>query len=254
LFNHNGGEFAVVVKPDVDMGLAAGVRFVREMERLRKEVQTCTKHFGGALIQQYIPGGADAMKTVVLVFSPGSRLTAAFTTQKIRQWPATGGITVVSHSTAEHKIVDQVLPFFEAWRWRGVAEVELKFDRRDGMHKVIEINPRFPGYLRFLCHCGLDVPVMAVSLALQRESVPSVQFPAYTVGTKYMNPGLFVRTVLDEIRSSGFKIAKLRKAVRDMRGSASLVLGMLADPLPMIGRVLFDLRDENRPRPFRITI
>ena len=42
-----------------------------------------------------------------------------------------------------------MLPFFESLRWRGPAEVELKIDARDGEAKVIEVNPRLPGYVGF---------------------------------------------------------------------------------------------------------
>jgi predicted ATP-grasp superfamily ATP-dependent carboligase len=226
----------VVVKPDSDIGAASGVRFVRDEASLRKAVGECEEQFGRTLIEEYIPGGPEAMRTVVLLFSRESRLAAAFTTRKIRQWPDTGGLTAVSCSTDEEYLVRQVLPFFEKWRWRGSAEVELKFDARDGRHKVVEINPRFPGYLRFAAQCGLDMPLLAVGLALGDDSGWAGAYPAYRTGTRYVNPGLFLKTVASGFRRNG--VDELRHALRDMRGLGSAFPDLLRDPLPLVGRAL----------------
>jgi SAM-dependent methyltransferase len=72
-----------------------------------------------------------------------------------------GGVTACGISTLEQGLVDQFLPFFTNWHWRGPAEVELKRDARDGVFKVIEINPRFPGYLRLPSVCGIELAVLA---------------------------------------------------------------------------------------------
>jgi D-aspartate ligase len=189
---------------------------------------------------------------VLLLFSRESRLVAAFTTRKTRQWPVTGGATAASCSTTEEYLVDQVLPFFEKWRWRGSAEVELKLDCRDGRHKVIEINPRFPGYLRFPCECGLDFPVLAVDLALGSQAASPGAYPAYETGARYLNPGLFVRTVASDLRHR--RVSQLRHAVGDMRGVGCLVLDVLDDPLPLFGRLLSWLRrDAGREQLFQIS-
>lgn len=237
MLQYGHGE-TVVVKPDFDAGAAKGVRFVTDPQSLCEAEADCVGRFGPPLIQQYIPGGPEAMKTIVLLFSVESRLTAAFTTRKIRQWPATGGQTVVSISTAEQFLVSQILPFFEKWRWRGPAEVELKFDSRDGRHKVIEINPRFPFYLRLPCQCGLDLPALAVRLAQNIEAISPFGFPAYRVGAKYLSPGLFFRTVAADLRASPKKTFELRRAIRDLQGTIPLVFGMFDDPLPLLARAL----------------
>ena len=231
----------LVVKPAANVGAAKGVRYVRNVELLEEATRDCKERYGTVLIQDYIPGGPEAMKTVVVVFSRDSDLVAAFTAKKIRQWPATGGATVVSTSTAEEELVDLVLPFFRKWRWRGPAEVELKYDARDGLHKVIEINPRFPGYIRFLRHCGLDVARLSADLAVGSEHVTPRPFPDYAVGKRYISPGVFLRAVQSELRGEN-RIAALGKAIRDLRGTTRLVLGMLADPVPMIARFARDAR------------
>jgi hypothetical protein len=250
----------LVVKPDCDVGAAMGVCYVRNREQLCTALGECEARFGGAVIEEYIPGRVEATKTVVLLFSPQSRLIAAFTTRKIRQWPETGGITAVARSTADEHLVKLVLPFFEKWRWCGGAEVELKCDSRNGQDKVIEINPRFPGYLRFLLECGLGLAVMAANPALDGQAVPDAIFlnwptlPSYTAGAKYYNPGLVLRAFLSKLRSGRLRNAGFREGLREMLGAAATIPGLLRDPMPMLGRVLARPPfAPGRPPLFRIT-
>jgi len=240
ILTRRGGETTLVVKPHFDVGAATDVSYVCDVESLRENVQACKDRYGGVLIQDYVLGGMDSMRTVVLLFSRGGKLAAAFTTRKLRHWPPTGGTTAVSLSTGESHLVDQVLPFFRKWRWRGAAEVELKFDARDESYKVIEINPRFPAYLRFAILCGLDLPVLAARLSVHSDTAPPDELPAYRVGATYLCPGLFLRSVFDEIRTGGAWGRTGYEAVRYLSRSARGILEMLADPLPLIGRALVD--------------
>ena len=225
----------LVVKPRWDVGSGSGVQYVRDRSALAAAIKLCTEHYGGFLVQEFIPGGADAMKTVLLMFARDGRLAATFTTRKVRHWPLTGGSTAASVSTHERELVDLVLPFFEKWAWRGPAEVELKLDARDGRHKVIEINPRFPAYMRFPWHCGLDLPTLAARLSL--GDTADDELPRYRTGVTYVAPTLFLRTLRDDRRARG-TLKALLGAARDARRGAPVVLGMLADPLPLIFRTL----------------
>jgi hypothetical protein len=198
---------------------------VRTRQQLAEAMLECTAHFRGAVLQEYVPGGVEATRMVAVVFSRESEFMAAYTTQKVRQSPATGGLTAVSRTTADEHLVRQILPFFKKWKWCGPAEVELKFDSRTGEDKVIEINPRFPGYLRFLLECGLDLPAVTSGAA-----VP-VPFPSYPVGVEYRNPGLVLASVL-----SGQ--GDIRSGVRDILKSMPAVCRRLNDPLPWLGKAL----------------
>jgi len=228
---------SVVVKPRTDKGEARGVSYVRGPDALRRSLADCTARFGGAIVQEYIPGDTSAMRTVVLLFDKESRLLAAFTTCKLRQWPPTGGVTALSISTAEAPLVESVLPFFHRWRWRGFAEVELKVDRRDGVAKVIEINPRNPGYLRFPIVCGLPLGRLAVAAATG-EAGAALPFPSYAVGRRFANLELVVRSVAAEIRTSSSKTGVVRGALADLKGTGGFLAGFLVDPAPPLGRVL----------------
>jgi predicted ATP-grasp superfamily ATP-dependent carboligase len=234
-------ETVLVVKPDRDAGGATGVHYVRDREQLALAMRESTTRFQRALIQEYVPGPVEAMKTVVVVFSRDSQLLAAFTTRKVLQWPATGGQTAVSFSTAEERLVKLVLPFFRKWKWRGPAEVELKTDTRTGQDKVIEINPRFPGYLRFPLECGIDLPAMVTGVAAQGEVVPLV-FPSYRVGMKYDNPWLVFKSFLSFLTSGSPRNGESLAGVRDVMKALPAAFRILSDPLSLLGKLLVRLR------------
>jgi predicted ATP-grasp superfamily ATP-dependent carboligase len=137
--------------------------------------------------------------------------------------------------------VEQTLPFFRKWQWKGAAEVEFKFDARDGNYKVIEINPRFPAYLRFAMACGLPFARLAAALALESGNVTPLPYPSYVVGRKFVNPGLFLRTTLADMHSTSVAASAFSRAIADLAGTGQAFSGMLKDPLPMMGRLLLDV-------------
>ena len=252
-------EAVLVVKPDYDRGAAAGVIYVHSGDELRTAVRECEARFGRALIEEYIPGGVNAHRSVVLLFSPQSQLMAAFTEQKIRQWPETGGLIAVGRSTADENLVKLALPFFEKWRWCGGAEVEFKRDSRSGQDKVIEINPRFPGNLRFPIECGLDLAALAANPVADNHTVAKAPFPSwpnlpgYSAGVEYFNPGLVVRLYLSKLRAGELRGATLREGLRETWGAAATMPRLLRDRLPWPDRVLARHQfDSSAPRLFEI--
>jgi len=78
-----------------------------------------------------------------------------------------------------------------ALEWRGPLEVEILHDTRSGGYYVIEINPRFPAWIYLSAGAGLNLPYLAVLLALGLP-LPN-PLPKYRAGT------IFVRIAIDQI-------------------------------------------------------
>jgi predicted ATP-grasp superfamily ATP-dependent carboligase len=235
---------AVVVKPALDLGGATGVCFVRRPDDLSPALEACRRDFGGAVLQEWIPGSSTAMRTAQLLFDRSGRLAAWFTLRKIRQWPMTGGSTALGVSTADRELVESMLPFFEELGWIGPAEIELKVDPRDGKPKLIEVNPRFGGYFAFAAACGLDLTSWTVRLALGEDAPPEP--PSYRSGLKYVSYARFAKTVVADLRSE--PAGALGRARRDLRGPRAGNPSDLTDPLPRLGKQLIELRDWIRPK------
>lgn len=236
----------LVVKPRHDLGAAAGVRYVDDVAALDAALASSRSDGIEPIVHAFVPGEPSAMRAALLVFDAGSRLAAAFTIEKIRQWPLSGGVTAVAESTDDPALVALALPFFERWRWRGVAEVEAKIDARTGRLTVIEINGRMPAYGRFASLCGLPLGRLLVDLARSPDGVEPMRYPAYAIGRRYVNPGLYARTLVAELRQRRPLGATLARARADARGGGAQLARMLADPAPMLGRTLRDFGGRGR--------
>jgi predicted ATP-grasp superfamily ATP-dependent carboligase len=231
----------LVIKPRSEVGGGQGVCFCEDGKSMTLAKNQIENRFGETVIQEYIPGGTECMRTVNLIFDKKSRLAAYFTTRKIRQWPLTGGTSALSISTDERELVDIALPFFEKWQWQGPAEVEYKIDPRDNRPKLIEINPRFWGYIGFPIRCGVNFPLIACQLA-KSGNARDWAYPKYSIGTKYINPTAYARAVREDLRRSRHKVRCIRQAWAELKGKMVTNNLQWSDSLSFIGKILAELR------------
>jgi carbamoyl-phosphate synthase large subunit len=102
-------------------------------------------------------------------------------TDKGKAW---AGITI-----RDPELLEIAARFFAATRWRGPCEIELLRDQ-DGVHQLLEVNPRFPAWCYLSAGAGQNLPAAVARLAAGRAVAPMREF---TVGT------MFVRIALDQI-------------------------------------------------------
>lgn len=226
------GHHGVVVKPAQDIGASRGMHVVHEPAALAPAIAACEARWGPAVLQEFIPGSPTEMRALTVLFDRAGTLVAGFALQKRRQWPAAGGLTVSARSIPMEPLLAQVRPFFEAIGWIGPAEVELKRDPRDGLDKVIEINPRLPGYLRFPIALGVDVPRLIVDAALGRAPGPP---PTYPLGAVHVSPSLLATSLREQARSEGWR-QTLGLRATDLIRAGPRLLDVLRDPLPALAR------------------
>ena len=236
----------VVLKPREDRGAAQGVSYVSDPRTLAQMAESTRVQYGEFLLQEYIPGTATATRTVIVLFDRDSRLLAWFTMRKLRQWPVSGGITAMSESTRDEQLLRQVLPFFEEWRWRGPAEIELKIDPRDGLAKVIEINPRFSGYIGFPVRCGLPLPRMAAQAAAGQWD--GERCPRYAVGVRYINTMAYLKATVADLLQRRDRLALLRQIWSEVRRGAVGNSLDPSDPAPRLGKLLYEVAAVFAPR------
>jgi len=231
----------LVVKPRLDIGGGRGIYFVNSPKALHSAMKNVEEHYNQCIIQEYIPGGTRNMRTVNLLFDRKSQMIAYFTTRKIRQWPNSGGISALSISTADIELVEMVLPFFQKFGWKGLAEVELKIDDRDQRAKVIEINPRVWGYFGFPIHCGVNFPFIYCQAAMER-ALPQDKIGSYRAGLKYLNPFAYSKAALKEWSVTARKSELLRRIWRELRGKKVGNFLDFKDLRVIIAKVFFEMR------------
>lgn len=231
----------LIVKPRMDIGGGRGIYFVNSPKALYSAKKIVEEQYKRCVIQEYIPGGTRNMRTVNLLFDRKSQLIAFFTTRKIRQWPNRGGISALSISTSDNKLVEIVLPFFRKYGWKGLAEVELKIDDRDQKVKVIEINPRVWGYLGFPILCGVNFPFICCQAAMGR-TLPQNKIGCYRVGLKYLNPFAYAKAAFKEWSETAHKSDLMLRILRELQGKKVGNFLELKDIKVIIAKVFFEFR------------
>jgi predicted ATP-grasp superfamily ATP-dependent carboligase len=239
------GASPVVVKPCRDIGGGVGVHFVTDAARLADTYGQVEAAYGKALLTEYIPGPTRNLRAVQLLFDAQSRLVGHFVQQKLRVWPYRVGVSVGAVSTHEPWLVEQLLPIFQAVKWRGPADAELKIDPRDGKAKLLEINTRFSGALHFAIECGVNFPLLYCRAALGERLVHDLQ-PRYRPGTLYLTHPRWLLSLIAELREQPGAWRQLisEALLRELRGPQVRSIHESSDPGPILGRALLAVRHQ----------
>ncbi len=155
--------FPVVAKDPYGSGKIRYIGSPREFERL---------DLTGSLLQEYIPGAGYGF---FALFNHG-KVRAYFMHRRKREFPITGGASTCAESIYDEDVKKIGLKLLESLRWHGVAMVEFKKDNRDGMFKLMEINPKFWGSLDLSIASGVNFPLLLVNMALNSDIEPVFRY------------------------------------------------------------------------------
>jgi D-aspartate ligase len=129
------------------------------------------------ILQEYIPGGDGCVWMCNAYFNHDSDCLATFTGKKLRQWPPHAGIATLSQYERNEAVEDTTRRFLQAVGYQGLVGIGYRYDARDGLYKVLDVNPRVSGVNRlFVAADGMDIARVAY-LGLTRQSVPPVTIP-----------------------------------------------------------------------------
>lgn len=162
--------FPVVIKPRFsrfrhDGRWALGpVRFAADATSLVSEYQRAHAKIPYPLIQERLVG--EGRGVFLLVWD--GELKAAFCHRRLREKPPWGGVSVLCESLPlDNDLVEKSFSLLRALEWQGVAMVEFKTDREDGLTKLMEVNGRFWGSLQLAIDAGMNFPLHLYRLATQ---------------------------------------------------------------------------------------
>ena len=119
------------------------------------------KYMGPLIIQEFIPGDMTTLHTITSYADKNSEIRGYSIGHKIRQYPAkTGTITA---GLVEHvgPILEMSRRFVKSVGFYGISNIEYKYDERDGLYKLMEINPRTGLWNLSVLESGVNLPLMA---------------------------------------------------------------------------------------------
>ncbi len=125
----------------------------------------------GLMLQEYIPAAPGHDWFFHGYVSAASRCAPACTGVKDRSYPAHAGLTSFGRCVPNAQLREQVAELLAQLRYRGIADLDLRLDDRDGQYKLLDFNPRLGAQFRlFTGPGGLDV-VRAAYLDLTGQPV-----------------------------------------------------------------------------------
>ncbi|MFD1719134.1 carboxylate--amine ligase [Georgenia deserti] len=125
---------------------------------------------GDLLVQEEVPGGDATMAAVNLFFgADGSWRFAQFGRVLLEEHtPGALGNSVAQVTGVDDVVVEQARRVLEHVGWRGFANVDVKRDPRDGVHRFLEVNPRVGRSGYAVTASGYDVARMYVDAFVHR--------------------------------------------------------------------------------------
>jgi predicted ATP-grasp superfamily ATP-dependent carboligase len=195
------------------------------------------------IFQEYIPGQDDW--TFTGYFDAGSRCLAGFTGRRLRTLPPHMGHTSlgICHGNPElHRLASG---FLTEVGYRGIVDAEFRYDERDRVYKVLDVNPRVGGNFRvFVDVGGMDV-VRALYLDLTGMPVPPAEPCEGRLWVKEDSDLIsFVR-----LRRAGE--LDFRSWVRSLKGVDEGATFAISDPLPFLTAMLMVVLDTAGGRLWR---
>lgn len=184
------------------------------------------------MLQEYIPGPDEAVCGVEAYFNESSNCAFAVTGKKLRQWPAYQGVTTLGICVKNQVIEEITNRFMKAVGYRGILDIGYRYDSRDGLYKVLDVNPRIGCTFRlFAAENGMDV---ARALYLDLTGQPITVGPV-SEGRKWLVEDL---DVLSSIRYLLDRKLTLREWIKSFHGIQESAFFALDDPVPFLAMFL----------------
>ena len=177
--------YPVVIKPRKSSG-SRGLKIVKNEQELVSAFPRIHAKYPEPILQEYIPL-QDAVGFVALYDNNG-KLKAYSQHKRLHEFPLSGGPSTLRITIDDKRLYQYGTALLEELQWRGPAMVEFRVDSRDGIPKLMEINPRLWGSIALHIAAGVNFPLLIYKEA---NAISYSPVTSYHVGTraKWLLPG-----------------------------------------------------------------
>ncbi len=174
-----------IIKPRVGYG-SIGFHCIRDEKDLTENYRDYA--FDEYVVQDYVPQTGKQYKCEVYIDRNGE-VKSAVVFDKTRWFPIDGGSTCCSTTVERPDVVENSVRLLQEIGWRGYGDVDLIEDPRDGLVKVMEINPRITASVKICFKAGVNFARQIVEDELGRTTTA---YPDYKKGVclRYMHTDL----------------------------------------------------------------
>jgi D-aspartate ligase len=168
------------------------------------------------MLQEYIPGSESDVWMFNGYFGDRSDCLVGFTGRKLRQWPAYTGVTSLGICLPNETVRQTTERWMRALGYRGILDIGYRYDARDGLYKVLDVNPRIGATFRlFVARNGLDV-ARTLYLDLTGQAVPAGE---QVDGRKWMIEGGDLDSALQHRRDGSLTYREWATSLRGVQES-----------------------------------
>ena len=131
------------------------------------------------MVQEYIPG--KQRTNLHLVLDKKGELKVGFYARTLRDFLRITSFATATESLGFHPYALQGGKLMQELRWWGGATVQAKIDLRDGLPKLMEINPRLGIRLWHRTELGINDPLMCLNIAQGKKVEAVKDYPSETI-------------------------------------------------------------------------
>jgi predicted ATP-grasp superfamily ATP-dependent carboligase len=166
--------YPVVLKPNTSDG-ARGISYPRNRDELVQIYRSTIATYGPCHIQEYIPQTGMQYKAELLLDRSGE-VRAWCVYNKLRYYPPSGGSSTLNSTVDRRDILESAAKILKALDWYGIGDCDFIEDPRDGIPKLMEINPRFTRSIKICVLAGVDFPYLLYSMAVGKPLPPVLDY------------------------------------------------------------------------------
>ena len=159
--------FPALIKPNYTTG-GRGMTLVHNYQELLDKYPSIYSLYGNCHLQEYIEPGGRQIKVQIFI-DPKTLKRYSSVIYKQRYYPETGGSSCCNVTIQDEDVVDLCHNVLIDIGWVGFADFDLIEDPKDGVLKIMEINPRIPACIKSAIKSGVDYAKLIVDASLGND-------------------------------------------------------------------------------------
>lgn len=173
LTNVDDSIFPAILKPNLTTG-GRGMKILSNRQELERVYEDNVRQFGNCHLQEFVASGGHQFKVQIFIDANG-QVAGASSMVKQRFYPVSGGSSCFNTTLENDHLVDICHQVLSQIGWVGFADFDLIEDPKDGVIKIMEINPRIPACVKSAVMSGVDYGNIIVDATSQR-ALPTVHY------------------------------------------------------------------------------
>ncbi len=130
----------------------------------------------GIVLMEYIPGGDDRLCSYYTYLDEDGNPLVHLTKRVKRRFPLESGDGTYHVTTWIPEAAELGLRFFRHLNFRGLGNIEFKWDERDRRLKIIEVNARFTASDCLIAKSGVNLALITYNRIMGRPQPPIMDF------------------------------------------------------------------------------